>query len=228
MTADDTTPDAPAWTLDELKVRLAWGTTLAQLGDAAKEQARADWETIAAYMRNHDGTKSTGLRIGDLDLGLIKFPAHGGTSTHGAVVERLAHEAPPEDEALERWADPSILERADVLDTLAAFHPDLVQTRARRSWKNQLLRRLDDKGRLVDEQAGTFEQVQTHHPATSRGEVTFTPAVNLAEAVVGLMRSGQIDPDTVAGLMPFFPVLTAIPGHVEPPEIEAPPLEAAA
>jgi hypothetical protein len=228
MTGDPTAPEAPAWSLDDLKVRLAWGKALAQLGADAEAQARADWEATAAHMRNHDGTKSTGLRIGDLDLGLIKFPANGGgTSTHGAVVERLAREAPAGDDALERWAEPSILERADVLDTLEAFHPGLVQTRARRSWKARLLARLDPEGRLVDEQTGTFEQVQTHHTATSTGQITFTPADRLTEAMVGLMRSGQIDLDTVRDLLPFFPGLTAIPGHVEPAEIEAPRAEAA-
>lgn len=219
----------PEWSLPDLKVRLAWAETLVALATAAAVQARADWAGTAMRMRNVDDTKSTGLKIGDLPLGLVKFPAYGGgDSEHGAVVERLAAEAPAEENATVRWADPSILERQDVLDTLEAFHPGLVTRKASPAWKSKLRKRLDGQGRLItDEATGEFVQVVTHHTAVSDGRITFTPEPELVPAIVGLMRSGQIDPDTVADLMPFFPVLTAIPGHAEPDAIEAPRAEAA-
>jgi hypothetical protein len=218
VTAAGVTPAGAARprTLQEMKVRLAAAEALAALGQAAAGRAREEMRAEMARMRNEDKIKSMGVQIGDLDLGVIKIPvAAGGTTPNEDVIDALAKAAPAEDGARSRYVDPAALKRQDVLDTLEAMHPDLVTVVTDPAWRGRLLRRLDKDGTFTGRDGKTWQVATPYPEGRSAGSISFTATDIFVPAMVGLIRSQQIDPGLIDGLLPFAPQFEAIPGDVE-------------
>jgi hypothetical protein len=202
--SDDTV--APGFTPADHARRILIAEAIEAWGAQMAARAREDAAPAMAKAREEDGQPGVHAIFGDLDLGYMSIPQDGGAVTeHSGVIYDLAVAADQAGEAaLEQCLEPHVAQDPRVIALVAACLPELVSERVDPAWKRGLIARViregDRAGQYISPD-GTAHQVLTYRKRTASGRVTVRPAACAVDAILGLLRSGQIPARLLDGLL---------------------------